>query len=145
VGTGDALIISVSATGLMTVVDFGISRVLAVYQSRSAGSVVTITPTGTVAVSGRVREPGLSGLAGVRIVEVTSGRATTSRQDGQFSIAGLPRAPMRLRFSKDGYEQPSDVDVSQGAQDDGVDVPLQRFIRLTAGETVTPPPLALTM
>ena len=132
-------VVTVSSTGLVTSVGFGVAGVSIVYESRSNGSFITVTPSGTYVASGRVREPGLSGLADVRIFDLVSGRSTASNPNGDFWLIGLA-APGRLRFDKTGYEQPSDASVKAG--DEPLSVPLQRVIRITPGETVDPPPLS---
>lgn len=132
----DPRVVTISPAGLLTVLGFGSSFIAFTYQTRGDGTTVTVTPAGTFVISGRVREPGLSSLADVRVTDTASGRSTTSNQDGQFSIADLARAQMRFRFTKDGYE-PTELDAT-GV----VDMPLQRVIRLVAGETAIPPALA---
>ena len=91
-------------------------------------------------VFGRVREPGGGGLDGVRVFDPQSGKSTiTSRASGEaggFALAGLTNA--RLMFDKEGYEsRERDLLPNQESV-----VALQRIIRLTAGESVTPAQLA---
>jgi hypothetical protein len=139
--TADSDVITFQAPGLLRVVNLGVTSIFVVYQNRSTIASVTAIPPGTVAITGRVREPGQSGLNGVRVTELSSGRPTTTKVGGQFSIAGFaPGAPLRLRAEKAGYEQPSDLSVTAGQPN--VDIPLQRTIRFSAGDTVNPPPLA---
>jgi Bacterial Ig-like domain (group 2) len=135
--SSDAAVLTVSTTGLITAVQLGRARVAVNYQVRNTSAIVNITPPGTFIASGRVREPGFSGLGGVLVTDVVSGRYATSDSQGSFAIASVPVAA-GLRFQKDGYETVSDVDVT----DIGVDVPLQKIIRLSAGEKAEPPPLA---
>ncbi len=133
----DRRVITLSQGGLLSVTGLGATWIAFSYQSRSATQLVTATPPGTFAISGRVREPGLSGLPNVEVVDTTSGRSATTDADGLFSLAGLPQLRAHLTVQKEGYE-PADVDVT----DANVDLPVQRVVRLTAGETVTPAKLA---
>jgi hypothetical protein len=132
-------IATVSSGGLLTIVDFGKVTVQALYQTRTASLQISATPPGTLIVSGRVREPGMSGLASVRVLERQSGASTLSDADGEFSIAGLSGlTTARYAFEKNGYE-PGRLEAPPNTI---VDMALQRVIRLTAGETVTPLQLA---
>jgi hypothetical protein len=94
---------------------------------------VTATTPGTFVSTGRVREPGSGGLANVLVIETVSGRSATTDDGGIFSIADLPSLQAHLQFQRDGYE-PAEVD----ATGTFVDLPVQRVVRLTAGETVKP-------
>ena len=134
---GDARVAAVSPAGLVTVVGFGATWVAATYQSRGAGLTVTATLPGTFVIAGRVREPGIGGIADVPVVDTTTGRSATSDPDGYFSIAGLPRLQAQIKAEKEGYE-PAEVQATQT----NVDLPLQRIVHLTAGETSKPSPLA---
>jgi hypothetical protein len=134
---GDARVVTISPSGLLTVVGFGSSWITFTYQQRSSGKTVTATLPGTFVIAGRVREPGAGPLSGVGIVDTMSGRSTTSDSDGQFFVAELPRLQAHFRAAKEGYE-PAEV----GATQTNVDLPLQRVVRLTAGETVKPASLA---
>jgi Big-like domain-containing protein len=137
--TSNPAVVTVSSAGLITAVDFGSSNVSAFYLGRSQSRAVTVTPPGTFVASGRVREPGASGVSDATITEMVSNRSTTSRTGGNFVFGGL-RAPSRLRARKDGYED--SVDVNLTSADTDVDMPIQKIIRLQAGETVRPSELA---
>lgn len=134
---GDARIVTISPTGLLTVVGFGSTWTSFAYQSRSSGMTVTATLPGTFVIAGRVREPGAGGLANVRVVDTLSGRSATADSDGYFSLAELPRLQAHFKAEIAGYE-PAEVDATQSS----VDLPLQHVVRLTAGETVKPIALA---
>ena len=88
-------------------------------------------------ISGRVREPGVGGLANLEVVDTMSSRSATTDAEGLFSLPGLPQLRAHLTVQKEGYE-PADVDVTEA----NVDLPIQSVVRLTAGETVTPAKLA---
>jgi hypothetical protein len=60
----------------------------------------------------------------------------TSASSGEYSIGGLTNT--RLVFEKNGYE-PVEHEVLQNLY---TDLPLQRTVRLAAGDSVTPPDLA---
>jgi hypothetical protein len=134
---GDSRVITISSGGLVTVVGFGATWISFVYQTRSATGDVTATLPGTFAVKGRVREPGVGGLANVSVVDTKTGRSATTDSDGEFSLAGLLSLPAHLRVEKEAYE-PAEVDATQAY----VDLPIQRVVRLVAGETVRPSDLA---
>jgi len=134
---GDARVVTISPSGLLTVVGFGATWTSFVYQARGASITVTATLPGTFAIAGRVREPGAGGLASVRVADTLSGRSATTDSDGYFSLAELPRPQAHLKAEKEGYE-PAEVDATQAT----VDLPLQHVVRLTAGETAKPAALA---
>lgn len=134
---GDARVATVSPTGLVTIVGFGATWISASYQSRGAGATVTATLSGTFVIAGRVREPAAGGIAGVRVVDTMSGRSATTDSDGEFSLAELPRLQAHLKVEKEGYE-PAELEATEA----NVDLPIQRVVRLTAGETVKPSALA---
>jgi hypothetical protein len=84
-----------------------------------------------------VREPGAGGLSGVVVTDTLSGRSAVTANGGIFVISDLPRRQVRLKVEKDGYET-REIDTSESE----VDVPIQRVVRLAAGETVSPADLA---
>jgi hypothetical protein len=147
--SGDPSAITVSAKGLLTVLHFGASEISGFYPANDVwgfygnGSVLaTATQPGTFAVGGWVREPGHHGgtdlisgagrLSGVQVFESHSGIATTTNGQGEYSLGGLTSA--HLRFEKDAYES-TEMDSEPNSYHD---VAMQRIVRLTAGETVTP-------
>ena len=136
--SGDPRIVTISPTGLLSVMGFGSTWTSFTYQSRSAGVTVAATPSGTFVIAGRVREPGVGGLTSVPVVDALSGRVAVTDSDGLFSLAELPRLQAHLKVEKDGYE-PVELDVTTT----NVDLPLQRVVRLAAGaETSRPDALA---
>ena len=135
--SNDVSVVTISATGVLTVVGFGSTSVSFVYQTRVAGLTVTATPAGTFVIAGRVREPAQGGLANVRVVDTTTGRSTTTALFGDFSIAELPQLQAHLKVAQEGYE-PAEIDATQT----NVDLPIQRVVRVVAGETTKPDPLA---
>jgi Bacterial Ig-like domain (group 2) len=130
-------VVTVSPTGLLTVVRLGASLVTANYMSFSDRVTVRPTPAGTFVLAGWVREPGQGGVSGVRVTDAASLMATSTESDGQYALVSLPRAEAHLRFEKDGYE-PADVDATQLL----ADASMQRTIRLHDGDTVNPPRFA---
>jgi hypothetical protein len=134
---GDARVATVDSGGLVTVVGFGATALSFSYQGRSAGTTVTATPTGTFVISGVVREPGLGGVPDVRVLDTLSGRSTMTSAVGYYSLAQLPRAQARIQTDKAGYE-PAEADVTANFPD----LPVQRIVRVTAGDTVSPASLA---
>jgi carboxypeptidase family protein/Big-like domain-containing protein len=135
---GDSRVATITGDGMLTVVGLGRTYVSVLYLNRSALAPVTANGPGTFVISGRVREPGLSGLVDATITETSSGRSTTSNRNGLFSIANVPAAQAHLTVTKIGYE-PRELDATATTE---VDAPVQRVIRLTAGESVDPPALA---
>jgi hypothetical protein len=131
----DSSVAAVSSSGLATAVGFGAARVDAGYASLNNTFQIGVTPAGTFAVTGDVREPGQGGVAGVRVLEPVSGRSTLTDQSGNYTLAAL--ASTHLRFEKDGYE-PGELDV---APDSTGFMRMQRIVRITAGETAIVPKL----
>ena len=134
---GDTRVILVSNTGLLTVVGYGSTSVSFSYLTRGAGNTVTATPAGTYVISGRVREPGTGGLENVSVVDLLSGRTAMTGDGGLFSMAQLPSLRAHFKVTKDGYE-PAELDTTRPQ----VDLPIQQVVRLIAGESVQPHPLA---
>jgi hypothetical protein len=130
--SSDPTVATVSA-GLVTVQRFGATTVGARYQNRFHAVVLRPTPAGTFVVAGRAREPGQGGIAGVTVTDTISLRSASTDSDGYYSLASLPRRETRLTFSKDGHE-PAELNATQETFGD---VPLQRIIRVRAGEKVT--------
>ena len=135
------LVSTVSQLGLLTVVGLGNTLVSATFQGKFASTRVVATPPGTVTVSGQVREPGQGGgvglrPSGVRVSESRSGRSMTTDDEGYFALGGLTST--RVRFERDDLE-PREVDLQVDRFDD---VPVQRIVRMAAGETVSPVALA---
>jgi hypothetical protein len=128
---GDRSVLTVSAAGMVTVLRFGSSYVTAVYVQKYATVNVQATPSGTFVVSGRVREPGSSGLGGVQVRDDVSGASMVSGDQGEFSFGGLIAAA-RFSLEKEGYERVA-IDGKQGTY---VDVAMQRLIRIAAGGKV---------
>jgi hypothetical protein len=139
--TSNPTVLTVSSTGLITAVQLGRALVTVNFQGRNLTATVTIRLPGTLIASGRVREPGSSGVAGVLVTDVVSGSTATSDYQGSFEIVSVSPAA-RLRFEKEGYETVSDVALTRELPTRDVDVPLQKIIRLSAGEKAEPPPLA---
>jgi hypothetical protein len=134
----DPSVITVSSSGVATAVGFGAARIEARYGPPDSGvwaAIISVTPAGTVAVIGDVREPGQGTLAGVRVFEPVSGRSTLTDNSGNYMLAAL--AGTHLRFEKDGYE-PGELDI---APDGTGYMRMQRIVRITAGETAIVPKL----
>jgi hypothetical protein len=151
-GTSGREIVSISPSGLLTVLKFGADEVWT--RSQGGGRLlirvqhVTATPPGTFAFFGVVSEPtandfleSFGGLPGVRVTETRSGRSVITDSAGKFSLAELPSTSAHLRLEKEGYEP---VETEQGdIAGSRLELPIQPIIRLVAGETVTPVPLAV--
>ncbi len=135
---GDPRVLTITPGGLATVTTLGRTFVTANYQNRGASTKVTATSPGTYVISGRVREPGQGGLLDAVITDAATGLSATSNLDGLFSIAALPAPEALLNVAKVNYEA-REVSANERME---VDAPVQRIVRLTAGESVDPPPLA---
>lgn len=135
--SSDSRVATVSETGEARIVGFGTCVISFEYEKQRASVNLRATSPDVFTVGGRVREPGGGGLSGVVVVETLSGRSAVTSANGQFAISDVPRRALRLKVEKDGYET---REVETTEQD--VDLPMQRVVRLTAGETVKPAELA---
>ena len=125
-------IATVSTDGVLTAVGLGTTVVLVRYPVASPSlfrSVqVTVTPAGTFAAGGRVREPGAGGLAGALVVHLDTGRSVTTGNDGYYQFGGLTGGA-RFRVTRPEFED-TEVEV---ARDVFGDLPLQRVVHVAAG------------
>jgi hypothetical protein len=128
----DMSVATISSTGLVTAVAFGLTDLDASYGALSKTLQVVVTPAGTFVASGRVREPGMGSLGGVRVLEPQSGTSVLTDQNGHYSLGSLTSA--HLNFEKEGYE-PGQLDATPNGSND---LPLQRIVRIAAGDIVTP-------
>lgn len=131
-GTLGRGVATVSTSGLLRANDLGICIVRASYLLGRSERRVTVTPSGTFAVAGRVRQPGASVLRDVLVTEPVSGRSTRTEDQGAFMLGGL--IGTELRLTKDNYEP---VVAPVRPFDDLVDVPMQPVYRIVAGGSVT--------
>jgi hypothetical protein len=134
----DPRVARVAPGGLLTVAALGRTSMTVNYQGRIISRRITATPPGTYIVSGRVREPGSGGLLDATVTDRASGRSGRSNPDGLFSLAGLPAPQVRLAIAKPDYES-RELDATEASEVDGA---LQRVVRVTAGDSVDPAPLA---
>ena len=65
----DPSVASVSSSGVAVAVGFGAARIDAGYEGLNNTFQISVTPAGTFAVTGDVREPGQGPLTGVRVLE----------------------------------------------------------------------------
>jgi len=137
-------VVSISPGGLLTVVGFGRAMITATYLTKSSALYVTATPSGTFAIAGRVREPGHSELPNVSVLGVQSGQSVLTDAKGEFTFGGLT-ADGVVRAEHPGFE-PLEIALRKPtlSNDFGgyYDLPMQRIVRIQAGESVTPPPIA---
>jgi hypothetical protein len=127
-------IASVSSSGMVRATALGAASIsvrLVTSDTPTATARVTITPPGTFVVSGRVREPGSGPLQDVRVSESTSGASTLSQRNGEYALGGLTNTA--LTFEREAFE-PVALTTTPNAEDD---VPMQRVIRIAAGETAS--------
>jgi len=126
---------TVSSSGLAMAIGLGAARIEVTYEEAMYGFQLSVTPAGTFAAVGDVREPGQGALAGVRVLEPVSGRSTLTDQSGNYMLAAV--ASRHLRFDKEGYET-GELDLPP---DSGGYMRMQRIVRITAGETAVIPKL----
>ncbi len=150
--SSDMHVATVSETGEAKIAGFGTCVISFEYEKQHAAVNVRASPPDTFTLRGRVREPGGdeyrgwfpgtegSGLPGVVVVETLSGRSAVTSANGQFAITDVPRRQLRLKVEKDGYET-REVETTTTEREE-VDLPMQRVVRLAAGETVKPADLA---
>ena len=129
-------VVTVTA-GLVTVISLGTASILARYLTRSAAFEITATPAGTFVIAGRAREPGAGGLSNVRVVEQLSNTFRQTDNGGNFQFTGLTGAHLRIDVS--GFEL---FDQNVNTQQIShrflyVDAPMQRVIRVNAGQSIT--------
>jgi hypothetical protein len=134
-GSTQPQVATISPTGLLTAQALGSTVVSVLYPRtstpqnpslfRSTG--VSISPPGTFAISGRVREPGAGGISGAEVRHVASGQTVITPPNGTFSMGGLTDG--RLSVTKGGFEP---VDLTADPSE-FVDVPLQQVTRVEAG------------
>jgi hypothetical protein len=122
------IVVSISSGGMLEAKALGIGTIRATYGPSRINVKVTVTPTGTFVVAGRVRQPGASGLSSVLISEPMSGQSTTSDSDGEFTLAAL--VDRELRLTRDHYEP---VTTTVVPFDDQVSIPMQPVMQLKAG------------
>jgi hypothetical protein len=138
--TLNASVIALGKPGEFTAVSFGAAYVTASYSNRGNSLYVSATPPGTFAVLGRVREPGGGSMFGARVTDNTVHRSVTTDGEGGFTIGELPRSEVSLLVEKENFEPATLVaPIPVSAY---VDIPVQRIVKLTAGDTVTPDRLA---
>jgi hypothetical protein len=122
---------SITSDGVLTAQGLGTSQILVQFPATNAflSKIVeaTVTPRGTSAVSGRVREPGAGGIFDASVVHEPSGSSTRTDAAGNFSFGGLTGS-MRFSATKDGFE-PATGEVTPG---EFFALALQRVVRLAA-------------
>jgi hypothetical protein len=123
----------ISTDGVLTARALGATSILARYPvtnpSMFRSAQVTVTPAGSFALYGRVREPGAGGINGARVGHLTSGESSMTDVNGYYSLASLTGAP-RLTVTKSDYE---DVEL-EVPLDQFNDIPMQRITRLAVGD-----------
>jgi len=130
--SSDPSVITVSAAGLATAQRFGIASVTARHENSIATTSLTASPPGTFIFSGRVREPGQGGIAGVTVTDTATPSSAQTNAQGNYVLVAMPQPQARLRFHKDGYE-PAEINATQQP----ADTPLQPVMRLRAGDKVS--------
>jgi hypothetical protein len=143
----DPSVAAVSVGGVLTALHLGATSVQATYQdATTAGKfivfgTVTVTPAGTFIARGESRWPGNGPLPYVQVTETLSQQSTITGGNGLFSFGGLTNA--HLRLSKEGFE-PVELEVApppSGPLSVYTSVPMQRVVRVTAGQVISPDPL----
>jgi hypothetical protein len=106
--------------------------VRAIYGLGRAERPIRVTPAGTFAVAGRVREPGSSVLRDVTIREPVSGRSTISGSEGEFMLAGLTAGNLTLTRAQ--FEP---IGATVRPFDDAVDLAMQPLYNINVGGSVS--------
>lgn len=132
--------LSVTA-GVVTVVSYGLGYVRASFGGRIASQQIVATPPNTFIVYGRAREPGMSGLPSVRVLETGSNRSVMTDSDGSFQMAGLASLGI-FKFDKDGYENTEVVPTMSPGPPIYVESAMQRLVRVAAGDALNGASLA---
>ena len=92
----------------------------------------TVTPTGTVQLSGRVTDDDGVPVAGVLVLASGYGQGTTvTESDGTWTISGLPAGGYRVEF------RPRGSDLVGEYWDDAPSSLTARYLRVADGESVT--------
>lgn len=126
---------SVAADGMLTTGSIGSTRIFVSYPFTGAYlsqfADVTVTPAGTFALSGRVREPGAGGLNATTVVHIDSGQSARTDNGGNFFFGGLTGSA-RFSAARENYENAE----AQAIPGETVDIPMQRVVRLAGGAPV---------
>jgi hypothetical protein len=96
-GSSQPEVATISPTGLLTARALGSTFVSVRYPVTSTplnpslfrSEAVSISPPGTFAISGRVREPGAGGVSGAEVRNVVNGQTVVTSASGLFSMFGL--------------------------------------------------------
>lgn len=130
-GSSFPAVATVSADGQLTAAGLGSTLIFLRYPLTNSylfqQTEVAVTPRGTFALTGRVREPGAGGVPGATVVHVASGQSTVSDNSGYFSFGGLTGS-RRFSATKENYES-NEGDLTP---EDFFDIPMQRVVRLDA-------------
>jgi len=122
----------VVSSGVVTVVNYGLTSILAILLPRTGSIQVTATLPNTFIFNGRVREPGNSGIANVQVLDTESKRTVLTSEFGEYEFANLRDA--RFRVEKVGFES---VEIKGAPFPAFGDIPMQRFVRFPAGGSVS--------
>ena len=99
--------------------------------SKIQGARITVTPPGTFAVDGWIREPGVGGVPNARVTNTASGQSTLTTSDGEYSMGGLTTG--HFSVTKDGYES-GEFDAAADISDETA---IQRVVRIDVGAIVS--------
>jgi hypothetical protein len=130
--TSSPLIATISTDGVLTARGLGLTSVLLRFPvtnpSLFRSAQVIVTPAGTFAASGRVREPGAGGLDGALVRHLGSGQSATTSSGGYYHFGGLT-GDARFHVTRAEFED-AEVELVRDAFGD---VPLQRVVHVAAG------------
>lgn len=134
-GSSEPSRMGVSA-GRVTVLALGMSTIWVNFQNIGTSIQMYATPPNTYVFYGRAREPGLSGLSGVRVSETMSNQSALTDQEGEFQFASLTAG--RFKFEKEGYELVEIGPITPTTTQPGVAVgaALQKVVRIAAGSSL---------
>lgn len=126
---------TIASDGVVTARGLGATSFFVRYpptgQSQFQDARITVTPPGTFAVNGWIREPGVGGVPGVRVVNTASGQSMLTMTDGEYTFGALTTG--HFSVTKDGYE-PGEFDAAVDSSDDTA---IQRIMRITMGASLS--------
>ena len=129
-------VVTVSGSGLMTATGLGKTDVQVTFGNRGSSAIVQVTPPGTFAIAGRVRDPGQGqsagiGVPGFTVRDVTSGTVTTTDASGEYTLGGIFPGD-RVIYEKAGWET---VERVFNSTNDDPNPGAQRVVIVSAGST----------
>ena len=132
----DESVVTVSGSGLMIATGLGKTFVQVTYLNRGSSSTVQVTPPGTFAIVGRVRDPGQGqsaglGVPGFTVRDVGTGIVRTTDASGGYTLGGIFSGD-RVIYEKAGWEP---IERVFNSTNDDPNPGAQRIVSISAGST----------